>query len=54
MTATPDERARYRELAVFGQDVELPGDGVGRIGPVKTGDCRGTPGPAAPFPGRRS
>ena len=28
---TPDERARYRELAVFGEDVEIPGEVVARL-----------------------
>jgi hypothetical protein len=28
---TPDERARYRELAAFGEDVEIPGTVVARL-----------------------
>ena len=28
---TPDEQARYRELAVFGEDVAIPGDVVARL-----------------------
>ena len=28
---TPDERARYRELAVFGEDVAIPGEVVARL-----------------------
>lgn len=28
---TPDEQARYRELAVFGEDVAVPGDVVARL-----------------------
>jgi len=28
---TPDERSRYEELAVFGEDVEIPGEVVARL-----------------------